>query len=377
MSLTFIKNGNNQIGFAGQGDKKILLNPNFQIPALTIENGTLKLNGVSFSGIGVNYYSAFERVLDNSNDLSYEEGFRMLALLGIKFARLDISGFWPIKTNLFFTNRNEYFRRLDGVIISAAKHNVALIPTFFWAWFTFSDLAGENLDQLAVTDSLTRQKMREFATEVINRYKNYRNIWAWEFGNEWNLQVDLPNATEFLPPTFTNLGNPATRDPERDILTTDLILPILTEFANLAKQLDPERPISTGHTTPRPSQWHQDQWKRGLLPLESAWDTDSNTEAEEITLKLNPDPYDLISLHFYFEDLSRVTNYTSYATNAGKVPFVGEFGTPPDLEANFASLLSTVKTNSPISTVWVYDRSEDTFNITANNSRKWMLQAIL
>lgn len=87
---------------------------------------------------------------------------------------------------------------------SAEKHGVGLIPCLFWTTFAMSDLAGERRDQLAVESSLTRQKMREFATVVIERYRASPAIWAWEFGNEWNLAVDLPNAAELLPPTHRN-----------------------------------------------------------------------------------------------------------------------------------------------------------------------------
>jgi hypothetical protein len=358
------------------------------LPPLTIDSGVLKLNSVPFSGVGVNYYSAFERVLYNvNNSASYDNGFKILKDFKIPFVRLDISGYWPIYTQLFFNNRTEYFNMLDGVVNSALRNNIGLIPTFFWTIFTYSDLAGERLDQIAVTESNTRQRMREFATEVINRYKKSTAIWAWEFGNEWNLGVDLPNGASFLP-TLTALGNPATRDPVRDDLSTDIMLPALVEFGNIAKQLDPKRPISTGHSLPRPSQWHQDQWKRGLLPIGSMWDTDTNAEAEEITLRHNPIPYDFVSYHYYYSDISRLANYTNYAKNAGRVPFVGEFGTEPAQETSFLTLLSTVTANAPIGAVWVYDRpaynlngtiasfSNDPYNITSTNNRSWMLSAI-
>jgi len=159
------------------------------------------LNNRPFTGIGVNYYSAFERVLDNPADTSYEAGFATLGRWGVPFARLDFSGYWPSKTALFFTNRAEYFRRLDGVVASAESHGVGLVPSLFWTTFGFPDMAGERLDQMAVSNSVTRQKMREFATDVVNRYKNSSAIWAWEFSNEWNLAVDLPDYTTTCRPT--------------------------------------------------------------------------------------------------------------------------------------------------------------------------------
>jgi hypothetical protein len=295
----------------------------------------------------------------------------------VPFARLDVSAYWPSNTDFFFTNRAEYFRRLDGVVASAERHGVGLIPTLFWTTFTFSDLAGERLDQLAVSNSVTRQKMREFAAAIVNRYKDSRAIWAWEFGNEWNLAVDLPNGTELLPPTWTVLGNPATRDPVRDVLATDTILPAMLDIGRLIKELDPGRPLSTGHAMSRPSQWHQDQWKRGLLPIDSAWATDSVAQAEEITLRQCPDPYDLLSVHIYESDPQRLPNFATFATRAGKALFAGEFGTAPADDAKYAAMLTAVRAHSPLAAVWVFDRSVDDLNITTTNARSWMLRDLL
>jgi len=347
---------------------------------LTVQsNGTLGLDNRTFTGMGVNYYGAFERVLDDANDVSYDVGFAALGRWGVPFARLDASGYWPSKANLFFTNRAEYFRRLDGVVASAERHGVGLVPTLFWTTFTFPDLAGERLDQLAVSNSVTRQKMREFATEVVNRYKHSRAIWAWEFGNEWSLAVDLPNGAEpgLLPPVQPTLGTPTNRDPVRDVLATDTILPAMREFAELVRELDPGRPISTGHATPRPSQWHQDQWKRGLLAIDAAWNEDSPAQAGEIALRQCPDPYDLLSIHVYQRDTERLPLFSDIASAAGKALFVGEFGTPPAQQADFASMLAAIRRHSPLAAVWVFDRSVDDYNITTTNERSWMLRDLL
>ena len=348
------------------------------VSPLTVQtNGNLQLDNRPFTGVGVNYFSAFERALDNSADTSFEAGFATLGRWGVPFTRLDLSGYWPSKANLFFTNRPEYFRRLDRLVASAEQNGVGLIPSLFWTTFTISDLAGERLDQLAVSNSVTRQLMREFTTEIVNRYKNSRAIWAWEFGNEWNLAVDLPNATEWLPPTLTELGNPPTRDSVRDVLATDTILPAMVEFANLVRELDPSRPISTGHAMSRPSQWHQDQWKRGLLLVNFAWATDSLVQAEAIALRQCPAPYDLLSVHVYENDTQRLPNFAGFAARAGKALFAGEFGTPAGAEGNFASMLAAVRTHSPLAAVWVFDRSVDEYNITEANVRSWMFRDLL
>jgi hypothetical protein len=218
--------------------------------------------------------------------------------------------------------------------------------------------------------------MREFATEIVNRYKHSRAIWAWEFSNKWNLAFDIPNYTDFLP-TDPSLGNPATRDPVLDFVATDTALPAMVEIATLIKSLDPGRPLSTGHAMSLPHQWHLDQWRRGRIPLDNADNDDSPAEAEEIALRHCPDPFDLLSIHVYGTEPPRVRDFAGFASRAGKALFVGEFGTPPDSEANYAAMLTAVRTHSPLAAVRAFDRPADEYNITTSNERSWMLRDLL
>jgi hypothetical protein len=353
---------------------------------LTVQSdGSVRLNNFPYQGFAVNYFDAFDRVLWNVNDTSYTNGFLGLAQKKLPFARLDLSGYSPIHANLFFTDQAEYFRRLDAVVASAAQNGVGLIPSFFWTIYTFSDLAGEHLDQLANSNSITRQKMRQFTTAVVNRYKSNPAIWAWEFGNEWNLAVDLPNATQFLPPTDTSAGNPATRDPVRDILTTGIVLPALQEYANLVRSLDPGRPISSGHAIPRLAAWHMDQWQSGLQPdINQAWTLDTPDQARIIAKRHNPAPFDLLSIRAYSisEDIPRIPNYAQATRESKQALFVGEFGvvttgsTTP--QADYQQFLNASRV-APLVAMWVYDyRSSDSEgrSATTTNSRTWMLDAL-
>ena len=221
------------------------------------------------------------------------------------------------------------------------------------------------------------EQLPEFATEIVNRYKHSRAIWAWEFGNEWNLMVDLPNAASFLPPTWTDLGNPPNRDPQRDIVTTDIVLAAMQEFADLVHQLDPGRPISTGHSMPRTAAWHMDQWQRGLLPIEKVWTDDSSAQAAAIAARLNPPPFDLLSIHVYDSGAARVPDYARIASGAGQALFVGEFGAGD--RSSYQSLLQACAA-APLRAMWSYDsleRPDDPMVATVSNSRSYMLRDIM
>ena len=66
-------------------------------PGLYVENGVLKKDGNPYSGIGVNYFDLFYRVLKNTNDNSYVKGIEQLSEAKIPFARFMCGAFWPIR----------------------------------------------------------------------------------------------------------------------------------------------------------------------------------------------------------------------------------------------------------------------------------------
>jgi hypothetical protein len=53
------------------------------------------------------------------------------------------------------------------------------------------DAVGEHHDQWENPKSKTIGTMRQYVGDIVGRYKDSPAIWAWEFGNEPNLSVDL------------------------------------------------------------------------------------------------------------------------------------------------------------------------------------------
>ena len=100
------------------------------VPGLYVgEDGQLLLRGKSFRGIGVNYYDAFARTLGKTARTNYDAGFGELAARKISFARFSAGGYWPNEWGLYRTNRTEYFHRLDGLVRSAERQDIGLIPS--------------------------------------------------------------------------------------------------------------------------------------------------------------------------------------------------------------------------------------------------------
>ena len=340
---------------------------------LTLENGVLLRGGKPYRGIGVNFFDAFLRTLADPSQTNYDEGFRALAQLGIPFARICGCGFWPAEMKLYLTNRAEYFHRFDGVVRSAERYGVGLIPSLFWYYPCVPDLVGEPCDQWGNTHSRTHAFMREYVRDVVTRYHDSPAIWGWEFGNEYNLAANLPNASDHRPPVAPTLGTPSQRT-ARDELTYEMIRTAFAAFGREVRRYDPYRVILTGDSILRDSAWHN--WK------ENNWTKDSPEQFAEMLSADNPDPLDLISVHIYDKAAARLTNILAAARGLNKPVFVGEFGAKgprAESEAAFRALLSALETNSvPLAAVWVFDfqPQDKEWNITTSNDRAFQLKAV-
>lgn len=340
------------------------------------KRGELLLNSSPFQGIGVNYYDAFVRTLEANAGTNYDAGIRELAARRIPFARFSAGGFWPRDWQLYLTNRAAHFARLDGVVKSAERHGVGLIPSCFWHLSAVPDLLGEPCNRWGDTNSRTIAFMRQYTRELVTRYARSPAIWGWEFGNEYNLAADLPNAAEHRPPVVPSLGTAARRSAEDELTHADVRV-ALREFALEVRKHDRRRIIVSGNSFPRPSAWHQAR--------ERSWKKDSPGQFAEMLAADNPSPINTLCVRAYdlTNDLGRLAQAMAVAHVEKKPLFVGEFGVPGELtdetKANFTKILATLETNQvPLAALWVFDfdgQAKD-WNVTATNGRTWLLDAV-
>jgi len=340
------------------------------------EHGELRLRGVPFHGIGVNYYDAFTRTLGESPRTNYDAGFRELAARKIPFARFSAGGFWPRDWGFYQTNRSEHFARLDGVVKSAERHGIGLIPSLFWHLSVVPDLVGEPCNRWGDTNGRTIVFMRQYTRELVTRYRKSPALWGWEFGNEYNLAADLPNAAEHRPPVVPGVGTPAQRTVE-DELTHTAVRVALREFALEVRKHDSQRIIVSGNSIPRPSAWHQAR--------EKSWKQDTPEQFAEMLAADNPSPINTLSVRGYdlIADIGRLDQAMAVAQAAKKPLFVGEFGVPGaatgESKMKFAKILTAIETNRvALSALWVFDfdgQAKD-WNVNVANDRSWQLDAI-
>jgi len=340
------------------------------------ERGELLLRGVPFRGIGVDYYDAFTRTLGPVPRTDYDAGFRALAARRIPFARFSAGGYWPQDWALYETNRTEYFARLDGVVQSAQQHGIGLIPSLFWNLSTVPDLMKEPCNRWGTANSQTIAFMHAYTRELVIRYASSPAIWGWEFGNEYNLAADLPNALEHRPAVAPALGTPAYRTAEDEVTHADVRL-ALREFAIEVRKQDSQRIIISGNATPRPSAWHQAK--------ERSWAADTPAQFAEMLAADNPSPVNTLSVRGYdlAADIGRLDQASKLARANRKPLFVGEFGVSGhglgEAKIKFATILAAIETNHiPLAALWVYDFDGQVkdWSVTATNDRNWQLEAI-
>jgi len=353
------------------------------LAGLFVRDGVLYHDGRPYRGVGANYFSLFYRTLKDPTDKSYDEGLRKLSEAQIPFVRFMGGGFWPVDWDLYLRDKEEYFKRMDAVVRAAEKHQVGLIPSLFWNMATFPDIVGEPMDQLGNEKSKTIAFIERYTTEVVLRYRNSPAIWGWEFGNEYNLHVDLPNASSHRPKIVPHLKTGLERT-SRDELSSDAMLTAFGHFARTVRKHDAHRILITGNSIPRPSAFHNSK--------EKSWKPDNKTQFESVLRRDNPSPYDVTCVHIYgnngqgsTKSISELVETLQEISGRTKQPlFIGEFGAPKTLgsekeKALFAEMLGAIEANNvPLSAFWVFDHPGQNmdWNVTFENERSDMLKLV-
>ncbi len=353
---------------------------------LYVQDGILMKDSRPFRAIGANYFSLFYNTIKSPNDLSYKKNLKQLSDAGIPFVRFMCSGFWPLDYELYLKNKGEYFRKLDDIIKTAEKCKIGLIPSLFWNYSAVPDIVGEPMNKLGDPNSKTIGFIRQYTAEIVSRYKDSPAIWAWEMGNEYNLVVDLPNASEHRPPVWPNLKTAAART-QNDELTSKDMLTAYEQFAQTVHRFDKDRIIITGNSIPRLSAYHNTK--------EKSWTQDAPEQFAYILQRDNPDQFNTICVHIYPEEKNDypadqnsssglIKKLMQYSNQFKKPLFIGEFGVPVQKDKakerkEFEELLSAIEVNKvPLAAFWVFDldNQNDIWNVTFTNERSYIIDEV-
>ena len=291
------------------------------------ENGVMQLAGKDIYVAGTNCYNLFNQCFD---DFSSAEAKRTLDVLkdnGISLVRFNCGGYSYNDLRFYMQNKQAFLDLLYEIVNYAEELEIGLIPSFFWLYHAVPDYYDEPLRSWGRADSKTVQFLCNYTKDIVSTLKDSKAIFAWEFGNEFNLSCNLPNANEHMPalPAHSNRTSRTTED----YLSAEDVSYAMTRFIQMIRALDDTgRMITSGNATLRPSQYNQLKY--------NSWVQDSYEEYKQITALFTPDGADTISEHVYFQSQKTfgqeltLAQYLSYMTRMAKelkkAYFVGEWG---------------------------------------------------
>jgi hypothetical protein len=137
----------------------------------------------------------------------------------------------------------------------------------------------------------------------VRRFGASTSIWHWEFGNEFNLNLDLQNVNGWWPKTNPEMGTPSKREPT-DSLTTSNYSFLISQFANWIQTIRPDSQISSGSDIPRANARNA---QKGM----QSWD--SPAEFREAVCSANPVPGAVASIHLYPDGIKKYFSGTASA----------------------------------------------------------------
>ena len=364
---------------------------------------------VQLRAFGVNYYDAFSRYMENVTNRSFIAGFDYLAAHDIPVARVHTRGYGPAGWSLYFSDKAEYYRRLDDFIAQAEQKGIGLLLDLIGGVTDPGELVDDavaagylvpgvdfnppsplNRDIYGVAtyaeyrtdlgreDSGSIAFIAYYTKELVARYKNSPAVWGWEFANEANNAVDLPNVQSYRPQPNPALGYFLQRDgtnvaawASKDDITREHVRVAKINFARAVRSVDSWRFISSGDSRPRQAAYHN--WKY------HNWTVDTKAEIAQVLPMDNPAPMNTVSMHIYqptdpyFADdpvsLAPVTGdyqaflafFKSQCDLLGQPMFVGEWGsagdgTSADEKTTFNRFMQAlIDTGIQLSLLWNFD----------------------
>lgn len=337
----------------------------------------LLLGDQPFRIVSVNKFDLLARFLRGGDDRAQAEqaiadaaahGFTVIRIAGVGYYPADMS-LWP--------NQQIFWSRYDDLVETCGKRGVRLILTINWNVYLFPDMAGECVqDMLTDKDSRSRAYLWLWTHQLVSRYRDNDTVLFWELSNEINLLADLA----FMRPygwsdaNAVHLGASYMRLP-RDNYTTEQMIPYLRELAEFIRSIDPNHLISTGASAPRPAAEHLRRAQG-----KGDWTEDSEAEFEIYLRDTNPDPIDIISLHYYAEDdnlrWGNKDKYSAAALSAmkricdriGKPMYIGESGdnyTERPAAPYLADVLRrATELDIPITLIWNWESPGDQYNVS-------------
>ena len=292
---------------------------------------------------------------------------------GVPVVRFNCGMYYDTELPAVIEYGEQYFATLKKIAEYAETCRIGLIPSLFWHFAAVPRYFGEPYRSWGRDTSRTLGFMKTYTRRVVETLQGCKSIFAWEFGNEFNLEADLPNWQEIYK----------TDDPD-NCLTADDVQYAYETFVQTVRAVDTTgRLICSGNAALRPSQYHQ--------YVEHSWTADTPQQYAEITRKLNPDGMRSVSEHIYdlkrkvgpYDSLLDLDGQLALARDAahsmGKIYYVGEFAGVLPSEADYRIFYDAfLRAGVPLSLVWNFSmKGNIEHSFTAESDRGKYIFALI
>lgn len=287
---------------------------------------------------------------------------------GIRYFRVSATGYMPTERSrrgdldLWRSDRSAYWMTVDRMMADLERANIRIIPSFVWNPRQFPAMNGESVRDLVTNaDSRSYRMLEDYVSEFVARYRERDLVLFYELGNELNLYADLDMhgrcAARWGRTHCESEGN----------YSTDEMIGFTGRLAARIRRLDPSRPISSGHSFPRPAAQHLRR-KPEFAPGGPDWTSDSRRELSEYVAETH-DGLEIISVHIYEappvpaisgrDAVGLIAWSQGIAQGLGKKLFVGEFGGQSSSALDAARFLPRAlealrSEKVPYSALWVW-----------------------
>ena len=354
------------------------------------EGGEIRLAGEKFCGFGVNYFGAFAHYwYGDYDDQPFVEAFRKLREYGVDFIRMPFGGYWSDYYESFERDPEEVLRYLDRIVEEAEAQKIGIIVSLFWHDTALPLHLGEHRSAMGDPDSETVRYAKDYASVIVSRYASSPAVWAWEIGNEYNLDADLCDTSGW---SWLS-GYPGDEPTGLDYFSSEEMLVFYREVSSAIRTYDGWRMIETGNGEMRSfakaSAAASKRMNKSAHSWQVDWTKNSRRDFDEMNAVMTPDPIDCLSFHLqqgtgdgsgrYVETMdpwgksvSQREYFTAYKEAAdamGKGCVFGEMGDfldmndAPDLEEHFRALIADIRASGiQIALTWQFQDFTDAGN---------------
>ncbi len=264
---------------------------------LTVDDsGTVCLAGKPYSAFGVNSFTLVIRYIEGADKSMYEDQFRLLKKYDIPFIRCNFGGFWPDYYERFDSDPEYIINCMRDVVKCAEKYETGLICSLMWEVGSIAYHMGEGRSAMGDPESRTVKYAKEYTSKIVSEFKDSPAVWAWEIGNEYNLDADLCDMSRVTE-------TPDTPDEVTGeyFFTSEEMNTFYREIGNVIRSIDPVRMISTGNGDMRIASKSLHEAAKAMDKSTHMWNevwTDDTVEDfYEMCSYCTPDPIDAMCFH--------------------------------------------------------------------------------